>query len=185
MADNETIARPYAQAVFELAHEAGELTAWSVSLEAAGALLTDGRVVAFLGDPHFSDAERLDFLTGLMAKGGAKLFSGSDRRGTNFLKLLIEYDRLAAMPEIATHFEALKDDVENSVDVVVTSANPLDKNQLEAMTGALRARLGRTVNIATEINENLIGGAVIKAGDVVIDGSLRARLDGLATALIK
>lgn len=185
MADNDTIARPYAQAVFELAHEAGELAAWSESLEAAGALLADGRVVAFLGDPHFSDAERFDFLTGLFAKGGAKLLSGSDARGANFLKLLIENDRLAAMPEIATHFEALKDEAENSVDVVVTSAKPLSKGQLEAMTSALRARLGRTVNIATEINENLIGGAVIKAGDVVIDGSLRARLDGLATALIK
>ena len=89
------------------------------------------------------------------------------------------------MPEISAHFEALKDDIENSVDVVVTSANPLGASQLEAMTKALRARLGRNVNIATEINENLIGGAVIKAGDVVIDGSLRARLDGLATALIK
>jgi len=185
MSDSETIARPYAQAVFELAHEVSELAAWSESLEAAGALLADGRVVAFLGDPHFSDAERLDFLTGLFAKGGAKLLSGTDRHGTNFLKLLIEYDRLVAMPEIATHFEALKDEVENSVDVVVTSANPLGKDQLAAMTKALRARLGREVNIATQINENLIGGAVIQAGDVVIDGSLRARLDGLATALNK
>ena len=50
---------------------------------------------------------------------------------------------------------------------------------------ALRARLGREVNLETELNENLIGGAVIRAGDVVIDGSLRARLDGLANALIK
>jgi F-type H+-transporting ATPase subunit delta len=185
MTDNETIARPYAQAVFELAHEAGELAAWSESLAAAGALLADGQVVAFLADPHLSDAQRLQFLTGLFDKSGAKLLSGSDRHGTNFLKLLIEYDRLAAMPEISQHFETLKDEVENSVDVVVTSANPLGKSQLEAMTSALRERLGRNVNITTEINANLIGGAVIKAGDVVIDGSLRARLDGLASALIK
>ena len=185
MADNETIARPYARAVFELANEAGELGPWSESLAAAGALLADGQVVQFLSDPHFSDEQRYVFLTDLFAKGGAKRLSGSDRRGTNLLKLLIEYDRLAAMPEISAHFEALKDQAENSVDVVVTSANPLGKGQLEAMTKALRVRLGRNVNIATEVNENLIGGAVIKAGDVVIDGSLRARLDGLATALIK
>ena len=185
MTDNETIARPYAQAVFELAHEAGELAVWSESLSTAGALLADGQVVAFLADPHLSDAKRLEFLTGLFREGGAKRLSGSDRRGTNLLKLLIEYDRLAALPEISAHFEALKDEAENTVDVVVTSANPLGAGQLEAMTKALRARLGRNVNIATEINENLIGGAVIKAGDVVIDGSLRARLDGLATALVK
>ena len=83
------------------------------------------------------------------------------------------------------HFDALKAKVENSVDAVVTSAVALSEAQLGELAGSLRKRLGRDVRITTEIDETLIGGAVIRAGDVVIDGSLRARLEGLATALIK
>ena len=185
MADNSTIARPYAQAVFELAHEAGELDIWSASLDTAGQLLGDGEVVTYLGDPDFSDAQRLDFLTGLFDKAGADVLSGKDRRGGNFLKLLLEYGRIAVLPEIAEHFETLKAKVENVVDVTVTSANPISSEQQDTIAVALHARLGRDVVLATEIDESLIGGAVIRAGDVVIDGSLRARLSGLANALIK
>jgi len=185
MADNNTIARPYAQAVFELAHASGELANWSESLDVASQLLSDGEVIAYLGNPDFSDAQRLDFLTGLFAKAEGGVLTGKDKRGTNFLKLLLEYGRVAALPEIATHFEALKAETENMVDVTVTSASPISRAQQDTISKALRKRLGRDVNIETQIDENLIGGAVIKAGDVVIDGSLRARLDGLATALIK
>ena len=101
------------------------------------------------------------------------------------MKLLLENRRAAVMPEISTHFEALKAKVENSVDATVTSATKLSDSQVDEIRAALKARLGRDVRIETEIDENLIGGAVIRAGDVVIDGSLRARLEGLATALIK
>lgn len=185
MADNNTIARPYAQAVFELAHAAGRLADWSASLETAGQLLGDGQVVEYLGDPAFTDEQRLTFLTGLFDKAGATLLAGSDRHGTNFLKLLLEYGRIVVLPEISNHFEALKADTENTVDVTVTSASPLSQEQRDTISAALRRRLGRDVTMVTEIDEQLIGGAVIRAGDVVIDGSLRARLDGLANALIK
>lgn len=185
MADNNTTARPYAQAVFELAHEAGELEAWSASLDVAGQLLADGQVVQYLGDPAFTDEQRLEFLTGLFAKAGATLLAGTDRRGTNFLKLLLEYGRIVVLPEISHHFEALKAETENLVEVLVTSASPISIEQQDTIATALRERLGRDINLATEIDNTLIGGAVIRAGDVVIDGSLRARLDGLANALIK
>ena len=185
MADNNTIARPYAQAVFELAHAASDLERWAESLDAARQLLADGEVIAYLGNPEFTDAQRLDFLTGLFAKAGAGLLDGSDKKGTNFLKLLLENSRVAVLPEIATHFEALKAETENLVDVTVTSASQISAAQQETIATSLRARLGRDVNIETRIDESLIGGAVITAGDVVIDGSLRARLDGLANALIK
>ena len=185
MADNNTIARPYAQAVFELANEADDLAAWSNSLERAGALLTDGQVVAYLSDPAFSNEQRLEFLTGLFAKAKASKISGKDKQGTNFLKLLLEYGRIGVMPEIAEHFEVFKADVENVVDVMVTSARAISKKQQNVISKALRERLGRDINLETEIDENLIGGAVIKAGDVVIDGSLRSRLEGLSTALSK
>jgi len=185
MADNNTIARPYAQAVFELANESGTLATWAETLDVAGQLLADGQVATYLSDPAFSDEQRLDFLAGLFAEAGATVLGGEDQRGTNFLKLLLEYGRVAVLPEIAGHFEALKAEVENVVEVTVTSASPISKKQQDTISKALRERLGRDVNIATEIDENLIGGAVIQAGDVVIDGSLRARLEGLATALTK
>jgi F-type H+-transporting ATPase subunit delta len=124
-------------------------------------------------------------LTSLFAKAKAKLLSGKSEKGTNLLKLLLENRRVAVLPEIAEHFEALKAKVENSVDAVVTSATKLSKDQISEIAAALKERLGCDVKVETEIDENLIGGAIIRAGDVVIDGSLRARLEGLANALIK
>ncbi|MBU2678627.1 MAG: F0F1 ATP synthase subunit delta [Gammaproteobacteria bacterium] len=185
MADNNTIARPYASAIFEIAESAGALAEWSASLGVAGQLLADKRLVEYLGTPDFSDGQRLEFLTGLFAEAGSTLLAGGDRQGTNFLKLLLENRRIAVLPEIATHFDALKAKVENSVDAVVTSAAPLSSEQAEEIASSLKKRLGRDVKITTEIDESLIGGAVIRAGDVVIDGSLRARLEGLANSLAR
>ena len=149
-------------------------------------LLSDGQVTKFLANPKLTDDERLSFLTDLFASAGGKIsiLAGSNKHGTNFLKLLLEYERVAVLPEIADHFDALKAKVENTVDVTVTSASPLSAAQQKAITKALKDRLGREVNLETEIDENLIGGAVISAGDVVIDGSLRSRLEGLSNALI-
>lgn len=187
MADNNTVARPYAQAIFEVAQESNALTEVSESLAVAKALMADGQVAEFLAAPTMSDAERLEFLQGLFAEAAGKgsVFAGGSEHGTNFLKLLLENGRVIALPEIADQFEALKAKVENSVDAVITSAAPLSAAQQKEMTDSLKKRLGRDVRVTTEIDESLIGGAVIRAGDVVIDGSLRARLDGLATALTK
>lgn len=185
MADNNTIARPYATAAFELAHEAGELATWSQGLNVAGELLADGQIAEFLSNPALDNDKRLDFLTGLFGQAKATVLAGKDKKGSNFLKLLLEYGRVNVLPEIAQHFEALKANVENTVDVTVTSATALSAGQQKEIASALQSRLGRDVNLETEIDENLIGGAVIKAGDIVIDGSLRNRLDSLATALVK
>jgi len=185
MADNNTIARPYAQAIFELANAAGELAAWSTSLDMAGALFADGEVADYLSAPDLTDAKRFEFLTGLFKSAGADKLSGADKHGNNFLKLLLENKRSNVLPEIAEHFDALKADVENTVEATVTSATPLSEAQQDEIASSLKKRLGRDVSITTEVDENLIGGAVIRAGDVVIDGSLRARLEGLANALVK
>ena len=184
MADNNTIARPYAQAAFDVAREAGELGTWSESLTTAVELLADGTVADYLSNPALSDDRRLEFLTGLFESAGANLLSGGNARGTNFLKLLLEYGRVAVLPEIAEHFETLKAQIENTVDVTVTSATALSEAQQQQISQALEARLGRSIKLEAEVDQNLIGGAVIKAGDVVIDGSLRARLEGLSNALI-
>jgi len=187
VADNNTVARPYAQAAFEVAQESNALAELSESFAAAKALMEDGEVAAFLGVPSLSDDERLTFLQGLFAKvvGEGSVFAGGSQHGTNFIKLLLENKRVGVLPEIAGHFEALKAKVENSVDAIVTSAAPLSQAQEQEIISSLKARLGREVKLTTEIDENLIGGAVIRAGDVVIDGSLRARLEGLAHALVK
>ena len=187
MADNNTVARPYAQAVFEVAQETDALDALSQSLGAASELMADGQVAAFLARPSLNDAQRLEFLQDLFAEavGEGSVFAGGSEHGTNFLKLLLENGRVIALPEIAAQFEALKAAVENTVDAVVTAAAPLSAEQENAIAASLRERLGRDVRISTKVDENLIGGAVIRAGDVVIDGSLRARLEGLANALTK
>jgi F-type H+-transporting ATPase subunit delta len=186
VADNNTIARPYAEAAFEVASEDGNLAGWSAALETAGAVIADGQVVSFLATPALTSEQRLQFLVELLASLNSDntVLAGGDAKGTNFIKLLLEYGRIAVLPEIAEHFEILKANVENTVDVVVTSATALSDDQRQAITKALTARLGRDVRLQTEIDESLIGGAVIRAGDIVIDGSLRARLDGLTNALI-
>ena len=187
MADNNTVARPYAEAVFEVARESDALDELSASLAAAGELLGDGQVVTFLGEPALTDDQRLEFLQGLFAaaEGEDSMFSGGNEHGTNFLKLLLENGRIAVLPEISAQFEALKAKEENSIDAVITAAAPLSAAQEKEIASSLAEKLGRDVRISTEIDENLIGGAVIRAGDVVIDGSLRARLEGLANALTK
>ncbi len=186
MADNNTIARPYAEASFEVASDAGMLAEWADALAVAGDVMADGQVATFLANPDLTDDKRLQFLTDLFkaADAGAEVLSGADRKGTNFLKLLLEYGRVGVLPEISEHFAALKAQAENTVDAIVTSATKLSDEQLQAIADALKARLGRDIRLQTEIDESLIGGAVIRAGDVVIDGSLRARLNGLSTALI-
>jgi len=185
MADNNTIARPYAQAAFELANESGELASWSDGLTVAGELLADGQIAKFLSNPSLDNDKRLDFLTGLFGKAKVKVLAGKDKKGTNFLKLLLEYGRVAVMPEISDHFESLKANVENTVDATIRSATALSAAQQTEIAKALEKRLGRDINLETEIDASLIGGAVITAGDIVIDGSLRNRLNSLTNALIK
>lgn len=187
MADNITIARPYAKAIFDVAQENNALDALSASLIAAKEMFADGELASFLSRPSLNNEQRMEFLQDLFATvvGADSVFAGSNQHGTNTLELLLENRRIGVLPEISTHFEALKAKVENSVDAVVTSAVVLSEVQLNEIAKSLKARLGRDVTIETEIDENLIGGAVIRAGDVVIDGSLRARLEGLANSLIK
>ena len=186
MADNNTIARPYARAAFAVAKENDALEELSRSLGIAKDILADGQVTRFLADPAMTDEQRLEFLSGIFAEAAGKdsVFAGSSEHGTNFLKLLLEYGRVDVLPEISGLFDALKAEVENTVDVTVTSASALSADQVNEIVGALKERLGRDVSLSTEIDEDLIGGAVIRAGDVVIDGSVRARLEGLANALV-
>lgn len=186
MADNHTIARPYARAAFELASESAGLAAWAESLGTAKELLADRRIGKVVTNPTLTDEQKTSFLSELFlsAGGESSIFAGRNEQGTNFLRLLIEYGRVTVLPEIADRFNALKDNVENTIDVTVRSAAALTSAQQSTIVSSLKKRLGREINLHTELDESLIGGAVIRAGDVVIDGSLRSRLESLATVLI-
>jgi F-type H+-transporting ATPase subunit delta len=135
MADNNTIARPYARAAFELAGEKGTLKKWSEALAAAKEVLADGQAAKFLAHPALTDEQKLKFLTDLFKSVGGKssLLAGGSKEGNNFLKLLLEYGRVAVLPEISEQFETLKANVENTVEVIVTSAVAMSAAQKKAV----------------------------------------------------
>jgi F-type H+-transporting ATPase subunit delta len=181
MADSSTIARPYARALFGVAQRADELGQWSQALCCAGALLRDDRARRHLARPDLTDDARVSFVESVCTEAGGVL---STEHGRNFLRLLVENDRLAALPEIAAQFDHLKARAENKVRVKVTAAAAVDESIVGAVARSLESRLGRTVELEVEVDSELMGGAVIRAEDMVIDGSLRSRLQRLAEKLI-
>jgi F-type H+-transporting ATPase subunit delta len=176
MADKTTIARPYAKAAFQEAKAANRLGPWSKALRIAATVVQDPRVRNLLGNPAVSNAELAKLVIDL---AGPQL----DEQGRNFVQTLAENRRLAYLPEISTLFDELKDEAEGVIDVTVTSAAPLENGQLEALSTALQRRLKRQVRLQCETDPSLIGGAVLRAGDLVIDGSVRSRLDRIAHEL--
>ena len=176
MADKSKIARPYAKAAFEEARDRGRLGPWSEALRMAAAVVSDPRVETLLGNPRVTPEQ----LAGLMIEiAGAAL----DEEGRNFVRTLAENHRLFVLPEISALFDELKAEEEGVVDVTVTSAVPLDESLRGKLAVALERRLKRTVRLQCETNPALIGGAVLRAGDMVIDGSLRGKLERIAYAL--
>jgi F-type H+-transporting ATPase subunit delta len=174
MAEKVTIARPYARAAFEHAQEQNALGRWSGTLATASLVVTDERVSKLLSNPRVTP----DQLVGLIADIAG---DGLDERGRNFLNTLAQNRRLDLLPQIAAIYEVLRAEVENVADVQVTSAIPLDDAQRQRLTTALKKRLRREVRLHCDIDASLIGGAVVRSGDLVIDGSLRARLERLAS----
>lgn len=176
MADKSTIARPYAKAAFEEARDRKQLGPWSDALRISAAVVGDARVEALLGNPRVTPEE----LAALVIEiAGPQL----GEEGRNFVRTLADNRRLALLPEISTLFDELKSEAEGIVDVTVTSAAPLDDSQQRKLAAALERRLGRSVRLQCATDPALIGGAVLRAGDLVIDGSLRARLERIAYEL--
>lgn len=176
MADKSTIARPYAKAAFEEARDRKRLGPWSEALRTEAAVISDSRVEALLGNPRVTPEELAALVIDI---AGAQL----DDEGRNFVRTLADNRRLSLLPEIATRFDELKSEAEGVVDVAVTSAAPLDDSQLGKLAAALERRLGRSVRLQCATDPALIGGAVLRAGDLVIDGSLRGRLERIAYEL--
>ena len=176
MAEKATTARPYASAAFEFAHEHGRLPQFSALLAAAAAVVSDERVARLIGSPQVGE----DDLVGLISAAAGE---AADEHGRNFIRTVAHNDRLALLPEIAAQFERLRAEVENVVDVELIAAMAVEPAQQERLTQALRRRFGREVRLHTRIDASLIGGAVVRAGDLVIDGSLKGRLERLSSAM--
>jgi len=176
MAERITIARPYAKAVFKLADSQHRLPQWSEALGVAASVVADPRVAALLGNPEISPEQLAGFVTDV---AGAHL----DEQARNLLATLAANRRLGYLPEIAARYEQLRADAERTVEVTVTSAVELSAAQKTHYAEALAKRLGRKVRLSCQTDPGLLGGAVVRADDLVIDGSVRAGLTQLAAAI--
>ena len=176
MADFSTIARPYAKAVFELARDEHSFAEWSAITGGLARAVADPAVSAAIGHPAIGRGQIADLL---IAALGSKISTSA----ANLLKLLSEYGRLQAAPAIAAEFERLRAEYESRVDVEITSAAEVGKSQQETLTAAIGKRLAREVVVSWKTDPQLIAGALIRAGDLVIDGSVRGELEKLQSAL--
>lgn len=180
MADNVTIARPYAKAVFNHAVANGELGAWSVVLQELAQSVLNPMAERFICNP----ASALELQSQLLLFVLAQSKHGNTLPSIeNFIHLLAVNKRLLLLPDICVEFEKLRADQEKTVTVNVSSFAPLTQEQELQLVKSLSQRLQRHVMLDTSIDESLLGGAVIRAGDLVIDGSVRGKLTKLGTDL--
>ncbi|MEZ5564206.1 MAG: F0F1 ATP synthase subunit delta [Gammaproteobacteria bacterium] len=181
-----TTARPYAQAVFEIARTDNQLSAWSEFLALAAEIAASPAAGQYLAAPG---ADRFAMADGIAAiasdkLGNTPLLSGGQGSvGNGFLKVLAENQRLGVLPQILVRYEALKAEAEGSVEVILTSASEVSEAQQQRIIESLNKRFGRQVRLSVQLDPTLIGGARLQIGDRVIDGSVRTGLDKLATTL--
>ena len=168
-----TLARPYARAAHAAARDEGRLDAWSQALGFAAQVAADPRVAGLLLNPELGREQAVALLAP----------QGAEASFTRFLGLLADAGRLPLLAEVAGLFEQLRAEEQKLVRATVTSATALSADEVEKLRAALKRRFGREVELETAVDASLIGGAVIDAGDVVIDGSLKGKLARLQTAL--
>ncbi|MEW7977417.1 MAG: F0F1 ATP synthase subunit delta [Candidatus Sedimenticola endophacoides] len=171
-----TIARPYAEAVFARADESDSLASWSDALTLLAQVVEEPAMKAVISNPKFDQARLSELLIEI---GGEQLAP----EARNLVRLLVQNGRLRVMPEIAGLFEALKAEKQRILNVHVRSAFALDDTQEKQIADALKAKLGRDVTITSEEDATLLGGVHIRAGDMVIDGSVSGQLQQLANEL--
>lgn len=176
MAELSTLARPYAKAAFEHAHAGAALEQWSSMLAMADAVASDDKVAELLASPDMTSAMLSETFTTLCG-------DALDQAGRNFVATLAENKRLSLLPQIREQFEELKSQQQHTVDVAVTSAFDLDESQQQALAARLRDMLKCEVQMHTEVDQALLGGVLIRAGDLVIDGTVRGKLAKLAEVM--
>jgi len=176
MAELSTLARPYAKAAFEYAREHNALAQWSEQLATAATVAADEGMDAVLNNPSLTDDQQAQTLAGVCGDAlGAEM--------KNFVSILASNKRLSLLPEISSQFELFKANQEKSVDVEVISAFDLADATTDRLADVLGKKLEREVKVSTSTDSNLLGGVLIRAGDLVIDGSVRGRLNKLAEAM--
>ena len=173
MAELATLARPYANAVFEVAKAGNELDVWSRMLALLAAAMRNPTVQLLLADPEIEEEQKAYRLSAIC---GEEL----NERGRRFVQVLAANKRLALLPDVSELFEALRAEEQSTLDVKVISAYALSDAETEKLKSALARRFQREVNMTSDVDASLIGGAVIRAGDTVIDGSVRGKLSKLA-----
>jgi len=178
MAEKSTIARPYAQAAFDIAKQKADLKGWSEMLQLAAAIASDEQVINLIGNPQVSKDALVDLLLKVCGKN-------LNAEGQNFIRILAENKRLNVLTEISALYEAHRAEAERTVEAEVISAFPLTDAQQQTLIAALKQKLGREISLSVQTDESLIGGAIVRAGDMVIDGSVTGHLEKLAQALIR
>ena len=176
MAELATIARPYAEAAFALARDQNALSVWSEMLRLAAAIVGDERVAQALDNP------RLD----ATAKGSLLLSIGGDRfnnEARNFIRVLVEAERVALLPQVFAMFETLKDEAEATAKATIESAFELSDAQVAELKSALERRFGKKIEATVTVNPDLLGGARVTVGDAVLDGSVQAKLAAMRAQL--
>jgi len=176
MAELETVARPYAEAAFAVAQEAGTLPQWSTALKIAAAVAADPRMEEALDNPRLTTAEREALFLSVAGDG----FPADVRK---FARVLIDAGRIKLLPQVRTLFEARKDAADNVARAMIETAMVLTEAQLAAINTSLARHFGKTIESEVRINPALIGGARITVGDRVIDGSVQGKLTTMANEL--
>jgi len=174
MAELSTLARPYAEAVFRLAKDKNALGEWSGRLATLAAIVSDAQMQAVIADPNTSVSRAAELIGSI---------ASADEAGKNLLTVLAGNDRLTLLPEISAQYEVLKAEAEGKLEATIVSAMEMNDAQKADVMAALKAKFGRDVEATVEIDESLIGGAVITVGDQVIDGSVKGRLQKMSAAL--
>ena len=171
-----TLARPYARAAFQFAVDNGAVDSWHEALVTVAAVVAEPSVAKVLDDPATTASQRAQTVATVL---GDDLPTGV----TQFVSVMAENHRLALAGEVATLFAELRSALDAAANVTVTSAFDVVDATIEQLAASLTTKLGKTVEMTVETDASLIGGAIIRAGDMVIDGSVRGRLHKLATAL--
>jgi F-type H+-transporting ATPase subunit delta len=177
MAELSTVARPYAEALFAVAQGSGEkLDDWLAAADDLARLMAHAQVAEVVADPKLDHGQVFSLLTGMMK-------APLPAAGANFLKLLIENQRLAVLPEVAAQFRRLKNRAEGVADCLIETAFPLADEQVAELITALSKKFGQQLKPEVRVNSELIGGVRATVGDQVLDGSVRTRLTEMQTAL--
>jgi F-type H+-transporting ATPase subunit delta len=176
MAELATVARPYAEAAFEVARDAQSLDAWSDMLRFAAGIVEDPRVAQALDNPRLDAAAKE---TLLLSIAGERIAG----EGRNFVRVLLEAERITLLPQISAMFDALKNEAEATAKATIESAFELSDAQVAELRAALEKRFGKKIEATVTVNPELIGGARVTVGDAVLDGSVQAKLAAMRAQL--